>query len=136
MEREGKVVLVVDDNREVRAILRKVLAGAGYEVIEADGGAQAVAESLSHQPDLILMDLEMPYMNGWQAAELIRADPATEHIRIIAISGHDVFRGSAELFADSVAKPIPNELLLSVVRRHLVDMPGEGEGQDGGEGGG
>ena len=117
----GKKILLVDDQPQIRKVLSALLRREGYQVIEADGGAAAVALTASERPDVILMDLEMPFMDGWEAAQLIKSAPETADVRIIAISGHDVFRGDASLFASTIAKPIPPELLLAELERHTGD---------------
>lgn len=110
-------ILVVDDEPNVRRILATILRREGYDVAEAADGPEGVAVAVRERPDLVLMDLEMPYMNGFQAAELIKQEPGLEEVRIIAITAHDVLSGPAELFAGFVAKPIPREVLLGEVER-------------------
>lgn len=80
-------VLVVDDSRTVVHSLRTVLEQDGYTVIEAYDGMTAIELAKAHQPDLILMDVIMPGLNGFQATRKIRKDPATHAIPIIIISG-------------------------------------------------
>lgn len=80
-------VLVVDDSRTVIAAFKKVLSQAGFEVITAANGGEGVAMAKSHLPDLILMDVVMPVLNGFQATRLIRKDERTAHIPIVLVSG-------------------------------------------------
>lgn len=79
-------VLVVDDSRTVVHSLRTVLEQDGYYVMEAHDGMEAIELAKAHQPDLILMDVIMPGLNGFQATRKIRKDPATHNIPIIIIS--------------------------------------------------
>jgi twitching motility two-component system response regulator PilH len=80
-------VLVVDDSRTVVHGLRTMLEQDGYMVLEAYDGNQATEMAHSHRPDLIIMDVVMPGLNGFQATRKIRKDPATHNIPIIIISG-------------------------------------------------
>jgi len=80
-------ILVVDDSRTVVHGLRSVLEQDGYHVMEAYDGMTAIELAKAHQPDLILMDVIMPGLNGFQATRKIRKDPSTHMIPIIIISG-------------------------------------------------
>lgn len=81
-------VLVVDDFEDARELYSAYLAHLGYEVETANDGAQAVARARADRPDVIVMDLAMPVMDGWQAARELRGHDDTAHVRIIALSGH------------------------------------------------
>ena len=80
-------ILIVDDSRTVIAAFKKVLVQAGFNVISAANGEEGVAQAKAHLPDLILMDVVMPVLNGFQATRRIRTDTATAHIPIIIVSG-------------------------------------------------
>ena len=82
----AKNVLIVDDNEHLRQILAAILRFSGYEIVEAASGAQAIQKAASTQPSLILMDFELPDMNGADATRLIRQNPATAHIPIVGCS--------------------------------------------------
>jgi len=84
---EDLTILVVDDSRTVIAAFTKVLGQAGFQVITASNGEEGVAKAKSHLPDLILMDVVMPVLNGFQATRRIRKDEVTAHIPIIIVSG-------------------------------------------------
>jgi CheY-like chemotaxis protein len=77
-------ILIVDDNADVREVLRCQLVLLGYLVISAENGYDAIAKAIADQPDLILMDIMMPEMDGWQASRAVRANPQTKDIPILA----------------------------------------------------
>jgi two-component system cell cycle response regulator DivK len=79
-------ILVVDDQEDLRGVLRDLLIGSGYTVIEAADGEAGVAKAKSDRPDLILMDIQMPVMDGYEATRLIKVDPDLEPIPIVAVS--------------------------------------------------
>jgi len=81
-------ILYVEDNEDNIYVLKKRLARAGHEVLVAMDGAQGVAMANSEKPDLILMDLSLPVMNGWDATKQLKAEDATKHIPVIALSAH------------------------------------------------
>ena len=80
----GSCILVVEDQEDNRQILRDLLGNAGYELIEAENGEQALAALTKQRPDLILMDIQLPIMDGYAAARRIKADPALRTIPAIA----------------------------------------------------
>jgi two-component system, cell cycle response regulator DivK len=77
-------ILIVDDNADVREVLRCQLKMLGYLVISAENGFVAIERAIAEQPDLILMDIMMPEMDGWQASRAVRANPDTKDIPILA----------------------------------------------------
>jgi CheY-like chemotaxis protein len=81
-------ILYVEDNEDNIYVLKKRLARAGHDVLVAMDGAQGVAMANSEKPDLILMDLSLPVMNGWDATRQLKAEEATKHIPVIALSAH------------------------------------------------
>jgi two-component system cell cycle response regulator DivK len=113
------VVLVVEDFEELYELYSDFLAGAGFAVEGCSSGEQAVEEARRLVPDLIIMDLGLPRMNGWDAIQLIKADPRTQHVPVLALTGH-VQRRFADLAreagADAVLfKPCPLEVLLGKI---------------------
>ena len=84
----GSCILVVEDQEDNRQILRDLLGNAGYELIEAENGEQALAALTKQRPDLILMDIQLPIMDGYAAARRIKADPALRTIPIIAVTSY------------------------------------------------
>lgn len=116
-------ILVVDDDGSIRTICREVLESAGYTVREASGGRQARAEAQRFKPDLVMLDVMMPGIDGFQTAEALRADPATSLIPIIFLSARGetadkvrAFRLGAE---DYVVKPFIAAELVARVRKAL-----------------
>jgi two-component system, cell cycle response regulator DivK len=117
------LLLVVEDFEELYELYSDFLAGAGYAVAGSSSGEQAIADARRLQPDLVIMDLGLPRMNGWEAIHHLKADPTTHAIPIIALTGHvqsrfaDVAR---EAGADVVLlKPCPLDTLLGEIERLL-----------------
>jgi len=117
-----KTVLLVEDNEDNRIIYATALRFAGYEVFEAITGTDGVRQAREQLPDLILMDISVPELDGWEATAILKADPATRHIPIIAVTAHalpgDEERSLAAGCDAYLAKPIaPAKLLAEVDRR-------------------
>ena len=81
-------ILLVEDNEMNRDMLSRRLARRGYEVVMAVDGEQGVNMAATEAPDLILLDMSLPVLNGWDAAQKLKADPATQKIPIIALTAH------------------------------------------------
>lgn len=120
----SKNVLIVDDNREVRNAFEAVLNLDGYGVILAENGRDAVAEARARFPAAILMDIDMPVMNGFEAAQALKNDALTKDIPIVAITGRDFAEANPwrALFAAYVQKPIGAKDLMLMLER-LVGPP-------------
>jgi two-component system cell cycle response regulator DivK len=115
-----KRVLVIEDTEDNRQIVRDLLTNAGYEIVEAEDGESGVAMAASVRPDVILMDIQLPVMDGYEAARRIKADPATAHIPIIAVTSY-ALAGDEAKTRDAgcdgyIAKPFSPRLLLAKVR--------------------
>jgi two-component system cell cycle response regulator DivK len=115
--------LVVEDHEDNRRILRDLLTSAGYEPIEAVSGEEGVALAETHRPDLILMDIQLPGLDGYEATRRIKANPALRQIPIIAVtsyalSGDEVKAKEAGCDA-YVTKPFSPRALLAKVREYL-----------------
>jgi len=112
-------VLVVDDSATERHVLGEVLGKKGFQVVFAESGEQGVAMSKSESPDLILMDVVMPGLNGFQATRAITKDEATQHIPVILCTTKDQetdkLWGMRQGAKDYVTKPINAEELLSKI---------------------
>ena len=81
-----KRILVVEDQEDLRGLLRTLLTGSGYETIEAADGRAGVAQARAERPDLILMDIQMPVLDGYEATRRIKADPDLAATPVIAVS--------------------------------------------------
>jgi CheY-like chemotaxis protein len=81
-------VLVVDDYEDNRRMYAELLSYAGFSVLEASNGADGIATAQLALPDLIVMDLSLPVINGWEATRRLKSDPRTKHIPILALTGH------------------------------------------------
>ena len=120
-----KRILVVEDQEDNRQIIRDMLAGRDYEIIEAENGEEALAAVAKQRPDLILMDVQLPIMDGYEATRRIKADPALRSIPIIAVTSYALSeedkRARAAGCDDYVAKPYSPRQLLAKIRQHLPE---------------
>ena len=119
----SKRILIVEDHEDNRRILRDLLSSVGYELIEAVNGIEGVAAATQHRPDLILMDIQLPVIDGYEATKRIKADQALRPIPIIAVtsfalSGDDAMAYEAGCAA-YVTKPYSPRQLLATIRKHL-----------------
>ena len=119
----SKRILMVEDTEDNRQIMRDLMSMTDYELIEAVDGADGVAMAALHKPDLILMDIQLPVMDGYEAARRIKADPALKHIPIIAVTSYALSGDEAKTLAAGcegyVAKPFSPRLLLAKIRKFL-----------------
>lgn len=114
-------ILIADDRASSRELLRLVLEGAGYEVLEAEDGRQAVDQARQGSPDLILLDLQMPHLDGFGALSELRSEPRFRSLPILALTA-SAMRGDREKilqagFTDYLAKPAGPDLLRQTVAR-------------------
>jgi len=118
----GPTVLVVEDEDDGREIFGTILRHNGFEVILAGNGAEAVRLATEHRPDLILMDLSLPELDGWEATALLKEDPRTADIPVIALTVHvqeeDRRRAAQAGCVDFVAKPVEPRTVLEMVKRY------------------
>jgi two-component system, cell cycle response regulator DivK len=116
-------IMIVEDNEPSRDALGRRLARRGYEVIEAADGNQAVALALSERPDLILMDLGLPGIDGWEATRQLKLNEAVRHIPIIVLSAHAMIKDRNMALAaggdDFDSKPVRFQSLLAKIERLL-----------------
>ena len=122
---KAQSILSAEDNAANRKIIRDLLGKKGYRVIEALNGEEAVALAKQEIPDLILMDIQLPKMSGYDAAIAIKALPELKDIPIIAVTSY-AFSGDEKKAYESgcddyVAKPFKPRLLLEKVESYLVD---------------
>jgi two-component system cell cycle response regulator DivK len=116
-------ILVVDDNDQNRLLLNDVLTMYGFGVLLAEDGKEAIRIAREQHPDLILMDIQMPVMNGLEAGRLLRSDPLTSQIKIIALSAFNLLEDNDSFFATGfdgyIEKPIDIRRLPDIIRQHL-----------------
>jgi twitching motility two-component system response regulator PilH len=114
-----KRILVVDDSATERHMLRGLLTSAGYDVISCENGEDAIVKARQVKPDLILMDVVMPGLNGFQATRAISRDPVTKSIPVIMCTSKsqetDKIWGLRQGARDYVVKPVDRELLLAKI---------------------
>lgn len=120
-----KRILIVEDTEDNRRILRDLLTAAGYEILEAMDGAEGVKMALAELPDLILMDIQLPVIDGYEAARRLKADPATRHIPVVAVTSYALSGDEDKALASGcdgyVAKPFSPRHILGLVRQMLVE---------------
>ncbi len=118
-----KTVLLVEDNEDNRIIYATALRYAGYQVLEAITGTEGVRKARESLPDMILMDISVPELDGWEATSILKADPSTKHIPIIAVTAHALpgdQERSREVGCDGyLAKPIPPAVLIGEIDRRF-----------------
>ena len=119
----GKLILVVEDQEDNRRILRDLLTSADYDLVEAGNGEEALVAMTKGRPDLILMDIQLPVMDGYEATRRIKADPASASIPIIAVTSYALSGDEAKARAagcdDFVPKPYSPRQLLAKIRKYL-----------------
>ena len=118
-----KRILIVEDQEDNRIILRRLLSKAGYDLIEAMNGEDGVALALSIRPDLILMDIQLPVMDGYEATRRIKSNAELKSIPVIAVTSYALSGDEAKARAAGcdayVAKPFSPRQLLAKVREYL-----------------
>ena len=115
----NKTILVIEDQEDNRRIMRDLFTSAGYEVIEAVTGEEGVSAAETHRPDLILMDVQLPGIDGYEATRRIKADPNLRQIPIIAVTSYALSDDDVKAFEAGcdayVSKPFsPRELLVKI----------------------
>jgi two-component system cell cycle response regulator DivK len=120
-EQNQPLILVVDDYQDAREMYAEYLQFSGFRVAEAKNGNEAVEQAFALKPDLILMDLSLPGMDGWEATRRLKADDRTKQIPIVALTGHALAgasEGAKKAGCDSfVTKPcLPDDLVVEVRR--------------------
>ncbi|UCD88604.1 MAG: response regulator [Desulfobacterales bacterium] len=119
----SKLILVVEDQEDNRRILRDLLTNSGYEVIEAVNGLDGVSSAETYRPDLILMDIQLPGIDGYEATRQIKANPDLNKIPIIAVTSYALSGDDQKAFVagcdDYVTKPFSPRELLAKIRDYL-----------------
>ena len=118
-------VLVVDDYPDAREMYGEYLQYCGFDVVQAGNGVEALQRALETTPDIILMDLSLPVMDGWEATRRLKADTRTEHIPVVALTGHalaGISERAKKAGCDAfVTKPCLPEDLVKEIRRVLEE---------------
>jgi two-component system, cell cycle response regulator DivK len=119
----GNRILVVEDHEDNRQIVRDLLTNAGFEMIEAEDGEKGVAAAISERPDLILMDIQLPVLDGYEATRRIKANPDLKTIPIIAVTSYALSGDQAKMIAAGcdayVPKPYSPRMLLAKIKEFL-----------------
>jgi twitching motility two-component system response regulator PilH len=114
-----KKILIVDDSATARHFLIEVLAKGGYEIVTAENGDEAIIKAKSEMPDLVLMDVVMPGINGFQATRAITKDEATKHIPVLILTSKDMETdrvwGMRQGATEFISKPIEPAALLAKI---------------------
>jgi two-component system, cell cycle response regulator DivK len=117
------LVLVVEDYQDAREMYSAYLQFSGYRVAEATNGYEAIQQAQALKPDIILMDLALPKMDGWEATRRLKKDPQTRDIPVVALTGHALAghaEGAREAGCDAfVTKPCLPDALVAEIRRML-----------------
>jgi two-component system, cell cycle response regulator DivK len=117
-------ILLVEDNQDNRDLMCFLLERNGYEVVTANNGRQALTVARQENPDVVLMDLSMPEMNGWDAAAAMKADPALAGIPLIAVTAHTLPGDRRKVlgagFDNYISKPLNVNMFDHVVAQSLA----------------
>ena len=121
----SKRILVVEDQEDNRQIIRDLLSATDYEIMEAESGEQALEAMAKQRPDLILMDIQLPGIDGYETTRRIKADPALRSITIIAVTsyalGGEEQKARAAGCDEYVPKPYSPRQLLAKIRQYLPE---------------
>lgn len=121
----NKKILVVEDNDVNRELIREILEMSSYDVLMAEDGEQGVSMARGHKPDLILMDMQLPKIDGIEATKILKADAATKDIPIIALTAF-AMKGDDDLFINAgctahIPKPISVIRFLETIKTYLSE---------------
>lgn len=123
------LVLVVEDYQDAREMYAAYLSFSGYRVAEATNGLEAIEKTIELMPDIILMDLALPRMDGWEATRRLKLDERTRHIPIVALTGHALAgfaEGARQAGCDAfVTKPCLPDALVAEIQRMLEARPAD-----------
>ena len=120
----SKRILMVEDTEDNRQIIRDLIATTDYDLIEAADGASGLATAAAEKPDLILMDIQLPVMDGYEATRRIKAEPTLRHIPIIAVTSYALSGDEGKAFSAGcdayIAKPFSPRQLLAKIQELLA----------------
>jgi two-component system cell cycle response regulator DivK len=119
----SKRILVIEDQEDNRRIVRDLLTSVGYELIEAVTGEEGVTSAEDHVPDLILMDIQLPGIDGYETTRRIKGNPALQHIPIIAVTSYALSGDDVKAYEAGcngyVSKPFSPRALLAKIREYV-----------------
>jgi two-component system cell cycle response regulator DivK len=119
----AKTILVIEDHEDNRRIMRDLLTSSGYEINEAVSGEEGVTSAETHHPDLILLDIQLPGIDGYEVARRIKANPDLQKIPIIAVTSYALSGDDVKAFEAGcnayVTKPFSPRKLLAQIREYL-----------------
>ena len=117
------IVLLVDDYPDAREMYAEYLEFSGYDIVQAGNGVEAIDRAIDSHPDVILMDLSLPVMDGWEATRRLKADDRTKHIPVLAVTGHALTGVSNDAKAAGcdgfITKPCLPEDLVTEIKKVL-----------------
>ena len=120
----SKCILIVEDQADNRRILRDLLGNAGYELVEAESGEEALTAVEAQRPDLILMDIQLPVMDSYEATRRIRSNPDMKAVPVIAMTAYALAGDEAKALATGcnayITKPYSPRALLAKVKEYLA----------------
>lgn len=129
MPTRAPLILVVEDGEDARVLYSRYLTFHGFRVIEAADGEAGVRLALDYLPDLIVMDLGLPRIDGWEATRRLKADSRTQHIPVLALTGYGAeattraAAGGTSKFDALFIKPCPPHMVLAKIREMLAPQP-------------
>jgi CheY-like chemotaxis protein len=122
-DRARPLLLIAEDDSALRGLYVRHLSISGFDVIEAADGADAIESTSSNQPDVVVMDLSLPVVDGWEATRRLKADARTAHIPVVALTAYDTspelqraMHAGCDWF---IPKPCPPDALITEIRRVL-----------------
>jgi DNA-binding response OmpR family regulator len=122
--RQGKV-LVVDDDKDINEALQTMIRAEGFEVITAYDGETAVEQTIAHKPDLIVLDLKLPGISGYEVMRRLKALDASKSTPIVVMTASDLGRGRTKSLAlgasDYLTKPFPKDKLMEILKGLLAE---------------
>lgn len=121
MSLDKPIILVVDDDGPILALMRNLLKEFGFHPVTADDGAQAITTAQQQRPAVVLLDKNMPGMDGAEVIRALRGTPGLEHVPILMLSGERLTRSELEDLGadDAILKPFDIPVLIEQIRRHL-----------------
>jgi two-component system, cell cycle response regulator DivK len=119
----AKKILIVDDNENNRLLMSDILQYRGYEILEAEDGGKGISMARELKPDLILLDMQMPGIDGFAAARMLKSDPLTKDIKVIVVTSFAMKGDREKIIAlgvdDYVAKPIDTRQFPILVEKYI-----------------